>query len=185
MINTNAGDGVTLTYYATAATTGTEQLRSFRQVGSTCQATQPDFTDPCFRSAPDNTNAGTTISAGNEYFGMQIVCITNSDTTTAGTTKFLGAAGTGAGTAGTFRTAYADGDADQDALEDNGSDDCENAANGDLYAWQDSSTAQAIISSTNVVDDEVVKLRFGASAAATTPTGLYTVASTFIATPQF
>ena len=67
-----------MTYYATAATTGTNELRAFRVAGATCNASQPNFTDQCFRSASDNTNAGTTITSGTENFGMQIVCLENS-----------------------------------------------------------------------------------------------------------
>jgi hypothetical protein len=85
--------------------------------------------------------------------------------------------------------AYGNGDATLAALQDDNAgfeDNCENdPAEGDLYAWNDSSTAQAIIGSSTVVDDELIKLRFGATAEATTPTGTYTVASTFIATATF
>jgi hypothetical protein len=37
----------------------------------------------------------------------------------------------------------------------------------------------------SVVDDEIIKLRFGATASATTPTGTYVVVTTYIATPTF
>jgi hypothetical protein len=62
--------------------------------------------------------------------------------------------------------------------------DCENEGETE-FAWSNSSTATTLVSSTNVVDDEIVKLRYGARAAATTPTGSYTVTSTYIATPTF
>jgi hypothetical protein len=194
MVNTNASSGVSVAYYSSLATSGTNELRAFRVAGSSCNATQPDFTDQCFRSASDNTNAGTTIATGVENFGLQIVCVSNSGSQSGNTpeasgdlasTSNLGAGGTGTGVTNTFRTAYGNGDTTLANIQDTGVDTCENTEVGNLYAWQDSSTAQAIISSNTVVDDELVKLRFGASANATTPTGTYTVASTFIATPTF
>lgn len=188
MVNTNASLGVSVSYYATPATSGTNQLGAFRVAGASCNASASTLTDQCFRSALDNTNAGTTITTGNENFGMQIVCVTNSNTTTAGTTANLGAGGNGTGSGNTFRTAYANGATTLGTLEDTvATDDCENTEAGNLYAWNDTpaSTAQAIIGASTVVDDELIKLRFGASAEATTPTGSYTVASTFIATATF
>jgi hypothetical protein len=194
MVNTNASQGVSVAYYATAASTGTNELRAFRVTGASCNGTQPDFTDQCFRSASDNANAGTTISAGVENFGMQIVCISNSGSQSGNTpeaagdlstTSNLGSAGNGTGSGATFRTAYANGDTTLANIQDAAGDNCENTEVGNLYAWNDTSTAQAIVGSTTVVDDELIKLRFGASANATTPTGTYTVASTFIATATF
>lgn len=183
MTNTNASNGVALTYYATQAGTGTNELRAFRVSGATCNASGTDTTDQCFISADDS--AGETFTAGTERFGMQMACVTNSNTTTAGTTANLGTGGNGSGSSGTFNTVYANSDtALAGDFEDNGTDTCE-AESGDLYGWRDSGTAQALISSTSVVDDEVVKLRFGATANATTPTGTYTAASTFIATATF
>lgn len=185
-VNTNASNGVSVSYYATAATTGTNELRAFRVPGASCNITQPNFTDQCFRSAADNANAGTAIAAGGENFGAQIVCVTNSNTTTAGTTANLGAGGNGTGSGNTFRTAYANGDITLAQLQDTpATDDCENTEAGNTFAWNDTGTAQAIIGSSTVVDDELIKLRFGASANATTPTGTYSVASTFIATATF
>ncbi len=185
MINTNAANGVTLSYYATPATSGTNQLQSFRVAGSTCNASAAFVGDSCFVST-DNT-AGETLAIGTERFGMQIVCVTDSATTTAGTTSNLGTAGSnGTGTSGGFFSSYANGDTTLAQLQDTvATDNCENTEAGNLMAWRDTGVAQAIISSTTVVDDELVKLRFGAAAAATTPTGTYTVASTFIATPTF
>ena len=184
MINTNASNGISLTYYATAATSGTNELRSFRVGGATCDVSGTSVVDQCFISA--NNTSGETLAAGTERFGMQIVCITNSNTTTAGSTANLGTGGNGTGSSGgTFNTVYANGDTTQAQLQDTGSDDCENSEAGNLVAWRDSATAQALIHSSTVVDDELVKMRFAATANATTPTGTYTVATTYIATPVF
>ncbi len=182
MINTNASNGVSLTYYASEATTGTEELRAFRVPGATCNASGTNLTDQCFISADDS--AGETFTAGTERFGIQIACIANSTSTTSGigSTSNLGAGGTGSGTGGTYNTVYSNVD---DDVADDGSSDCENSDAGYKFGWRDSGTAQALVSSASVVDDELVKLRFGSTANATTPTGTYTVATTFIATPTF
>lgn len=183
VVNTNASNGVTLTYFAQLAGSGTNELRAFRVPGSTCNLSGTSLVDQCFISADDTTPE--TLTAGTERFGMYMACVENSSTSlVVGTTSNLGSGGSGAGTGGTFSSVYADGAANLAALQDSGSD-CENEAGPYDIAWRDSGTAQALISSSTVVDDEMVKLRFGATAAATTPTGSYTVASTYIATPVF
>lgn len=60
-----------------------------------------------------------------------------------------------------------------------------NYDNATEYAWVDTGTTDEIASSTTVVDDELINLKFAAVAAATTPTGAYTVTSTFVATGTF
>ena len=187
-VNTNASLGVTLAYYATSGS-GTNEQRAFRVSGATCDVSGTSLVDQCFISA---ANASEAFTAGTERFGMQLACVTNNATagSTLGTTSNLGkTAGTytfNDGTGGTINTAY---DAGRTVTFDDVSDDCENDPSGttlsDEFAWNDSGTAEALISSDTVVDDEMVKLRFGATASATTPTGNYTVASTYIATPVF
>jgi hypothetical protein len=172
-VNTNAQDGVALTYFADVAASGTNELRAFRVSGATCNVSGTDVTDQCFVSA---SSSGENFSAGTEKFGVYIPCIDN----TQGTTTNLASAGTGAGTSGTYNAAYSGTD-DNVAV----AADCENEASNVKFGWNANSTAQALVSSTNVVDDEIVKLRFGATASSTTPTGTYTVVSTYIATPQF
>ena len=116
---------------------------------------------------------------------MQIACVN----TTRGTTNNVGKTGgifvMGSGSGGSVNSAYNAGNT-IGTMADSG-DDCENDTVNTVhkYAWQDSGTAMAIIGSSSVIDDEMVKMRFGATANATTPTGTYTVASTFIATPTF
>jgi hypothetical protein len=190
IVNTNASSGVAMTYYASAATSGTEELRAFRVPGATCVNGGTSLVDQCFVSADDS--AGETFTAGTERFGIQLACVANSDTAAGrGTTSNLGKNGSGVYTAGTgsggsFNTVYDAGRANLD--DDTAGDDCENGAGvtlTDKYGWRDSATAQPLISSTTVVDDEMVKFRLAATANATTPTGTYTVASTYIATPTF
>lgn len=179
MINTNASSGVALTYYASAAGSGTNELRAFRVTGATCDVSGTSLVDQCFISADDS--AGETFTAGTERFGVHIACVNY----TQGTTSNLGenSSGTptsGSGSGGSYNTVYSNVD---DSITDAG--DCENSDAGNKYGWRDSGTAQALISSVGVVDDEIVKLRYGATASATTPTGTYTVSSVYIATPTF
>jgi len=181
MINTNAASGVTMSYYATQASSGTNELRAFRVPNATCLVSGTDVTDQCFISADDS--AGETFSAGTERFGLQIPCVNQ----TQGTTSNLGENGSGvstsgSGTGGSYNTVYSNTD---DTINADSGDDCENGDAGVKFGWRDSGTAQPLISSTTVVDDEIVKMNFGATANATTPTGTYTVASTYIATPVF
>jgi hypothetical protein len=180
MVNTNASGGVLVAYYPEVDTVvgggDTDQLRNFRVANADCSATTTSVTDQCFINADTN---GEAFVAGTERFGLQVPC----KDTTQGSTNNLGSAGTGAGTAGTYNTAYSNTD---DTITS--SADCESPTAGDTgvkFAWNNSGTAAPLISSTSVVEDEIVKLRFGAVAAATTPTGLYRVTTTYIATPTF
>lgn len=162
MINTNASNGTSLTYYANQAGSGTNELRAFRVTGASCNVTQPNSQDQCFISA---SASGEAFVAGTERFGKYISCID----TTQGTTTNLG----------TVPAAYSGTDADTATAAD-----CENEA-GVKFAWNDTGTAASLASASTVIDDEIVKIRFGATAAATTPTGAYTVQTTYIATPTF
>lgn len=56
---------------------------------------------------------------------------------------------------------------------------------GGSWAWLDTGATDQIASSTTVVDDEMLILRFAATASITTPTGSYTTQANFIATPTF
>ncbi len=53
------------------------------------------------------------------------------------------------------------------------------------YAWDDSGSADTIAAASTVVDDEMLQLKFAATASPTTPTGIYTVTATFVATGTF
>ncbi len=132
MINTNASNGVALTYYPTAATTGTNQLRAFRVPGATCNASAASLTDQCFVSA---ATTGSTFVAGSENFGVQIACV--ADQSATGTTSNLGKNGAGAytsgsGSGGSFNTAYSNTD---NSITDTAGRDCENADLGVKFAW--------------------------------------------------
>lgn len=172
MLNTNASNGAVITYFPEQASSGSNQLRGFRVSGATCNASSATLTDQCFRPA---ATSGTDLSAADgERFGLHIPCIdttqgtttnlgsvpdayNNADNSTASATNCESFDGTGGGTPDT----------------------------GDTFAWDDTGTAVTLASSSTVVDDEIVKLRFGSIASATTPTGAYTVVTEFIATPTF
>jgi hypothetical protein len=162
-VNTNAASGVVVAYFPEAATTGTEELRSFRVPGATCTAGGASLVDQCFVNA---NAAGEGFVAGTERFGLNIPCID----TTQGTTTNMGS----------VPLAYSN--TDNVTISSAG---CQTADGGVKFAWNDSGTAATLASSSTVVDDEIVKLSFGATANATTPTGSYTVATTYIATPTF
>lgn len=189
MVNTNASNGVAITYYAAAAS-GTNETYAFRVPGATCDVSGTSIADQCFISADDA--AGEVFTAGTERFGMQIACVVNSTTVTGmGTTSNLGkdATGTyvsGSGADGSYNAVYNAGRTT--GIDDDATDNCENnpgAILNDKYGWRDNGTSQALISSRNVVDDEMVKFRIGATANPTTPSGTYTVAAIYIATPSY
>lgn len=175
MVNTNASGGVVLGYYAEDPTSvsggDTDQLKSFRVVPTDCNATASVTTDQCFVSA-SNAGSGSTITQGTEMFGMYIPCVDQNDGSRSTTANLT-----------TVNGAYNGSDNSTSTVAD-----CENetfTSGTATVAWNTGSSADTLISSTSVVDDEIVKLRFAATASSTTPTGSYTVVTTYIATPTF
>lgn len=166
MADTNASSGLNISYFPESALTGTLQLRDFRVTGATCNALNTNLTDQCFQEA---AAGGTTFTAGVEMFGLQVPCIDNS----RGTTTSL---------AGSVPAAYSNTD-NNTAFAAN----CQNLGvdAGVKFAFNNSGTAATLASASTVVDKEIVKVRFGATASATTPTGAYTITTTYIATPTF
>ncbi len=165
MVRTNANLGVIVSFYPEAGS-GTNHTRALRVTGVTCTADafpSTSNTDQCFNSANSTQGA---FTAGTENFGMTIAG-TNCGSTTAYSCSFAGSTnklvpgtewnGSGAGTFGT--------------------------AGG--FAWHENSTATTIATSTSVVDDEALMLKFAGTANITTPTGVYGVTSTYIATATF
>lgn len=171
MLNTNASNGVSVTYFAEPDTTpgATNELRAFRVPGATCNVSGTSITDQCFQSA---AAASTTFVAGTENFGVNVPCVigggTNGTPVVSTTTNIV------------VPVAYSNTDATTTS-----SADCEKTDAGVKFAWNTTASAVQIASSPSVVDNELIKLSFGATAAATTPTGGYTVQSTYIATPTF
>ncbi len=176
MVNTNASGGVAVTYFAEPDTTSgaAQQLRTFRVPGATCDASDTTVTDQCFQPA---VSTGGAFTAGTERFGLAIPCILAWDGASGSTNVN--------GLVSTTRNLSATGSYDGSDNTTTSAADCENTETGNNYAWNTTNAAVPIASSTTVVDNEIVKLKFAATASATTPTGAYTVRSTYIATPVF
>ncbi len=170
MTNTNAVNGTSISYYPESNPGATNQVRSFRQNASTCSVTTTSTTDSCFISS---ATTGAVLVVGTESFGMQIPCIDRAAGAT--TTNFQ---------TGTVPTAYSNTDNTYTA-----SAGCQNLSGGDTgikFAWDDTGTPATIATSAvGPIDNEIIKVRFGAEAAATTPVGNYTVSTSFIAAPIF
>lgn len=161
MVRTNANNGTVIVYFAEQETSSGK----LKVAGATCSGTST--TDQCFNS--QGTTQGT-FSAGTENFGMTIGGV-NCGSVTAYTCTFA------ADTYNLRMNAEYEGNT--------------NTAYGTSagFAWDDSGSTDTIASSAGstvkVLDDEALVLRFAATAAATTPTGSYSVVSTYIATPTF
>ncbi len=158
MVRTNASLGVVIDYFAEQAGSGTNHLGALRVSGATCNAGTV-ATDQCFTSAGTTQTA---FSASTEDFGMTASSIDTTSSTTP--------------TANLVR----DGQYDGDGTLSGG------------FAWDETGTFDRLASSAGgaqpenrVVDDEMLLLRFAAVSAVTTPTGQYTVTSTYVATPTF
>ncbi len=162
MVDTNAGGGVTISYFPEADDIGTNQLRNFRiDDSAACDALETSEVDTCFQSA---ATGGTDLSAAGERFGMHIACVDRT-ASEANTANLLN------------NVAAYQADA-SDAT-------CEDTEASTTYAWDNTGNATQIASSSTVVNDEMLKMRFAARAAATTPTGNYTVTTTYVATATF
>ncbi len=165
MIRTNAFYGASVYYKA-------EQESAYGKLkiaGAACTNNVSQL-DRCFNSAigSGTTSApvGQTIVAGTEAFGMTLTAV---DTTNGGATSNLS------------RNAAYDGDGGTGGA-------CTAAdagTNDDCWAWADSGVFDTIAGSGSVLDDEMVTIAFAATAAATTPTGLYNVTANFVATATF
>lgn len=169
MVNTNSAGGIAVTYFAEPDAGGTNQTTAFRVPGAACNASAATLTDQCFQSAGAG---GTTITTGTEGFGLSIPCIMANNGSTvdnlSSTTMNLSAA-----------AAYNSEGTTTPAAN------CEVSDAGTKYAWNTTGTATTLASSSAPVDNEIVKMRFAATASTTTPAGAYTVTSTYIATPTF
>jgi hypothetical protein len=174
MVRTNANGGVVIDYQAIQDTSSGK----LKVAGATCSGTST--TDQCFNSTGTTQKA---IVSGTEEFGMAIAGI-NCGSTSSYTCNF------GAGTYNLIR----DNDYDGDLSGQNNTGYVTEAGSvagttvGE-YAWKDTVGTDRIASSagssTKVVDDETMMLKFAATSSITTPTGQYTVQADFIATPTF
>jgi len=174
MVDTNASNGVEITYFPEPASSvlasDADQVRSFRVIPTDCSATATTLTDQCFQSAGPVAQAITVDQTNQEIFGLYVACRWHSTGTTAGTL-----------------TVSDDYNGDDDDIAE--AADCENEApiaNYEVAFDDDPSDGLGVLaSSTSVVDDEILAIRFAALAESTTPTGQYTVVTTYIATPTY
>ncbi|GAC1388177.1 MAG: hypothetical protein NVSMB37_7890 [Candidatus Saccharimonadales bacterium] len=176
MVRTNASNGVLVQYLAEQATTGTNHLGALRVAGATCTVAA-SATDQCFNSAGTTQTA---FTAGTENFGVDIAGVncgtTNARTAytctyTANTENLKPSDVTDAGAPTTYRGA--------------GTVAAPTYGTSNGFAWQETGAVSKLAASSTVVDSEALILKFAATAGITTPTGSYSVTSTYIATSTF
>ena len=169
MMRTNAINGATVSYDAIQQA-GTNHQGTLRVSSASCNAGNVS-TDQCI-DAQGGTQG--TFTAGTEKFGMTIagtncgsVTPANYSCTYTSATEHLVPSSNyvGAGTTGTPST-YTFG-----------------TTNG--FAWVETGTATQIASSTTVVDDEALILKFAATPSITTPFGAYAAQADFIAVATY
>jgi hypothetical protein len=167
MIRTNAVNGAVITYFAEQNTSSGK----LKVAGAACSGTSA--TDQCFNSADGNGAAGAqeadfATSATGEKFGMTAGKVLRpTGSTTTNLTRSTDYDGNGTATASACAPATVD--------------------SASCFTWDDTGGASPVVlaSSNTVLDYEMLLLNFAARAAATTPTGSYTVTSTYIATATF
>lgn len=163
MVRTNAVNGVGVTYFAEQdASTGTN--KGALKVATANCVSSVSVVDQCFNSAGTTQVAINSTTSG-EKFGMTISHVNRTSSVAATANLIRDLAYDGNGTVNAACTAA--------------------TVDSPCWAWDDSGTAQTIASSSTVVDDEMLLLRFGAVSGVTTPTGSYRVNSTYIATATF
>ncbi len=156
MLRTNAVNGATVSYKAVQQS-GTNHLGTLRVSGSTCNAGSVN-TDQCI-DAQGGTQG--TFTAGTEKFGMTV-------------------AGTNCGSTSAYSCALTSGTNNLKASTNYIGATATTFGNSAGYAWVEGGTATQIASSSTVVDDEALVLKFAATPSITTPTGAYTAQADFI-----
>lgn len=174
MLRTNAINGATVSYIAIQQS-GTNHQGTLRISGASCDA-GATTTDQCI-NAQGTTQS--TFALGTEKFGMTIAAI-NCGSTTSYTCTFS------AGTYNLVRDADYDGNGANTYVTDSGA--VVGTTNGG-YAWDETGTADLIASSasssTKVIDDETMILKFAAHPQITTPFGSYAAQANFIAVATY
>ncbi len=161
MMRTNAVNGATVSYRAVQQT-GTNHQGTLRVSGASCNVGNIN-TDQCI-DAQGATQA--TFTAGTEKFGMTV-------------------AGTNCGAVTSYSCALASGTNNLKASTNYIGASAITFGNSSGFAWDESGTAQQIASSSTVVDNEALILKFAATPSITTPTGSYTAQSDFIAVATY
>jgi hypothetical protein len=169
MLRTNAANGSVISYDAIQQS-GTNHVGTLRVSGASCNATDTDLTDQCIR-AQGSTQG--TFTAGTERFGMTIAGTNCANATSIYTcsygsgTEHLVPSSNYVGKTGAFCATNA----------------CNTSGNG--FAWLDTGSSTQIASSTTVVADEALVLKFAATPSITTPFGSYAAQTDFIAVPTY
>jgi len=160
MIRSNGSNGTVISFFTQQDTSS----GLLKVAGAACIGAG-SVVDKCFNDPGATANTSTLLVAGTEAFGVEI-----------GTVNTQSVSGAYAGSNITPDAQYY-GDAG-----------CTGTA-CTKFAWNDTTTAYNIASSAassvKVLNNEALILKFAATAAATTPTGQYTVASTYIATSTY
>lgn len=169
MLRTNAANGTTVSYDAIQQS-GSNQLGTLRVGGANCNVSVSTLTDQCIR-AIGSTQAK--ITAGTENWGMTIAGTNCANATSIYTCAY------GSGTEHLVPSSNYVG---QTGSYCAGST-CNTTGNG--FAWVDSTTATQIASSSSVVADEALILKFAATPSITTPFGAYAAQADFIAVPTY
>ena len=183
VIRSNAVNGSSVYYKAVQDLTATDDHRgALRIIGATCSDDTDGtavFTDQCINSGGYNETTGnatqTAFSAGTENFGMSICALNSSlNPGTAYSCVF---------STGTYN------------LVRNGDYDCTgnntfSSTCSQGYAWDSDGASATIIatstgSSTKVIDDEAMLLKFAATPSITTPFGAYEANADFIAVSTY
>jgi hypothetical protein len=174
MIRTNAFNGAVIDYFA-EQNAGSGQLKV---AGAACTDTFTTTTDQCFNSADSNSDYVNganqqTFTAGTERFGMTV-------------------AGVNCGSTGGYTCDFSTGAYNLVRDVEYDGDGANTFGTGQGYAWDSRGgttgvdrIASSAGSAVKVIDDEALILKFAATAGVTTPTGQYTVTSTYIATATF
>jgi hypothetical protein len=175
MIRTNAASGAVVSYDSIQQS-GTNQLGTLRISGASCNASSAILTDQCIRAIGTSQ---ATLTAGTENFGMTIGAI-NCGSVSSYTCTFS------AGTYNLVRDTAYDGNGTNTYTTDSGP---VGGTTDQGYAWDDGGTSRTIASSasstTKVIDDEAMILKFAATPSITTPFGLYAAQTDFIAVPTY
>jgi hypothetical protein len=179
MVRSNAING-TVVYYDAIQQSGTNHVGTLRISGATCAADSvnlsTDSTDQCF----NQRTAQATFTAGTERYGFTVAGV-NCGSTTSYTCTFA------AGTYNLQRDAAYDGTGGNTYNTTDKDQIVGSSTNG--YAWDESGTATALATSgsstTKVIDDESLILKFAATPAITTPFGSYTAKADFIAVSTY
>jgi hypothetical protein len=176
-LTTNASNGATVAYNAIQQS-GTNHLGTLRVAGATCNSGSVN-TDQCINTI-GTTKA--TLTAGTEDFGMTIAGI-NCSVISGYTCSFASGTfnldpATNYNCNGTANAGHSNTYPTADTNQVTGTTTCS-------YAWDESGTTNTIASSSTIVGDEALILKFAATPNIVTPTGAYTAQADFIATPTF